>query len=71
MEDSMEVTCVERDVWRERSDIITKIKFSEVLTFSESEQLTEEETPLISAAMVETLLEAGFWSTKVMTARWS
>ena len=28
IEDSMEVTCVERDVWRERSDIITKIKFS-------------------------------------------
>ena len=42
---------------------------TELLTFSESEQLTEEETPLISVAMVETLLEAGLWSTSVMTAR--
>ena len=41
----------------------------ELLTFSVSEQLTEEETPLISVAMVETLLDAGLCSTRLMTGR--
>ena len=61
-----------REMSGERGRILKQNEIlSEVLTFSESEQLTEEETPLISAAMVETWLEAGFCSTKVMTARWS